>query len=116
MTATVDNTRVVTLLVAAVGLIMLVALAIPMARSILVPVGRLGTVIDALAQGDLTGRSGITSRDELGRMAAGLDGALESIRGSLTTIGRDADALAGAAGELSSVEGVDGYSLSHARN
>ncbi|GAB2610893.1 hypothetical protein Aab01nite_25290 [Paractinoplanes abujensis] len=103
MASTISQTRTLSIVVALVGLVLLIGLAIPLARSILVPVRTLGAVIDALARGDLTGRSGITSRDELGRMAAGLDGALESIRGSLETIGRDADALAGAAGELSAV-------------
>ncbi|WP_250028040.1 methyl-accepting chemotaxis protein [Paractinoplanes maris] len=103
MATTVSDTRTISIVVAVLGLALLIGMAIPLARSILVPVRRLGAVIDALARGDLTNRSGITTRDELGRMAIGLDGALESIRGSLTTIGRDADALAGAAGELSAV-------------
>ncbi|WP_436648354.1 methyl-accepting chemotaxis protein [Actinoplanes sp. URMC 104] len=105
MASTVTRTRTLSIVVALLGLALLIGLAIPLARSILVPVRTLGAVIDALARGDLTGRSGIRSRDELGRMAAGLDTALESIRGSLQTIGRDADALAGAAGELSAVAG-----------
>jgi methyl-accepting chemotaxis protein len=105
MARTVRSTRLLSLLVAGAGLVLLVVLAIPLARSILLPVRTLGAVIDALAKGDLTGRSGISTRDELGRMAAGLDGALESIRGSLQTIGRDADELASSAGELSTVAG-----------
>jgi methyl-accepting chemotaxis protein len=103
MASTISSTRTLSIVVAVAGLVLLIGLAIPLARSILVPVRQLGAVIDALARGDLTNRSGITSRDELGRMAAGLDGALESIRDSLTTIGHDADALAGAASELSAV-------------
>ncbi|WP_203772275.1 HAMP domain-containing protein, partial [Paractinoplanes deccanensis] len=103
MSATVNRIRTLSIVVAIAGLVLLVALAIPLARSILVPVRTLGTVIEALARGDLTGRSGITSRDELGRMAAGLDGALDSMRTSMEKIGRDADALAAAAGQLSVV-------------
>ncbi|SNY05203.1 methyl-accepting chemotaxis protein [Paractinoplanes atraurantiacus] len=103
MTKTVNRVRTLSIIVALVGLVLLVALAIPLARSILVPVRTLGGVIDSLSRGDLTGRSNITSRDELGRMAAGLDGALESMRTSMATIGRDADALAEAAGQLSVV-------------
>ncbi|HET6483154.1 MAG TPA: methyl-accepting chemotaxis protein [Actinoplanes sp.] len=99
----ISRTQTLSIVVALVGLALLVGLAIPLARSILVPVRTLGAVIDALSRGDLTGRSGIMTRDELGRMAAGLDGALESIRGSLETIGADADVLAGSAGELSTV-------------
>ena len=103
MDRTVGSTRLLSLLVSAIGIAVLIVLAVPMARSILVPVRRLGAVIDALSRGDLTERSGIKSRDELGTMAAGLDGALDSIRQSLFTIGNDADGLAHAARQLSGV-------------
>ena len=113
MDRTVRSTRLLAVVVALLGLALLVALAVPTARSILVPVRRLGTVIDALAQGDLTRRSGITSKDELGRMAAGLDGALDSFRDSLETIGRDADALSSAAGQLFVVAGQIAEAAGH---
>ncbi|WP_433371078.1 methyl-accepting chemotaxis protein [Actinoplanes sp. CA-142083] len=103
MRGTVKSTRWTVIAVAAAGLALLVGLAVPMARSILVPVRRLGTVIDRVSAGDLTARSGITARDELGTMAAGLDRALDSIHTSLQTIGKDADELASAAGQLSAV-------------
>jgi methyl-accepting chemotaxis protein len=90
-------------LVAAAGLVLLVGLAIPMARSILVPVRKLAGVIEGLAAGDLTRRSDISARDEVGTMAAGLDRAMDALRTSLTTIGANADALAGAASQLSAV-------------
>jgi methyl-accepting chemotaxis protein len=66
-------------------------------------VRRIGEVIDALSRGDLTRRTGITTRDELGRMATRLDAALEHLRTSLRTIGVNADSLASAATELSAV-------------
>ncbi|HEU4346946.1 MAG TPA: methyl-accepting chemotaxis protein [Actinoplanes sp.] len=103
MARTVSRTRLLVLIVVALGLVLLIGLAIPLARSILRPVRRLGAVVEALAKGDLTQRSEIVSRDELGRMAAGLDTALESIRASIGTIGTNADALAGAATQLSEV-------------
>jgi methyl-accepting chemotaxis protein len=103
MRSTVHSTRWTALTVALVGLLLLIALAIPLARSILIPVNRLGDVIHQVAAGDLTARSGITAKDEIGRMAAGLDSALDSIHTSLRTIGKDADELAAAAGELSTV-------------
>ena len=103
MDTTVASTRLITLALAGVGLVVLIGLAVPLTRSILVPVRTLGAVIESVALGDLTRRSGITSSDELGRMAIGLDNALDSIHRSLSTIGADADQLAGAAGELSAV-------------
>jgi methyl-accepting chemotaxis protein len=87
----------------ALGLLLLIGLSVPLARSILRPVRRLGEMIDALAKGDLTARSGITSRDEVGRMAAGLDGALEALHKSMLSIGGNADTLAKSANQLSSV-------------
>lgn len=62
MNNTVSNTRMVTLLVAGVCMAGLIGLAVPTARSILGPVHRLGEVIDRLAHGDLTSRSGSRPR------------------------------------------------------
>ncbi|XVV17292.1 methyl-accepting chemotaxis protein [Actinoplanes sp. CA-131856] len=106
MTDTEKSTQLLAIAVAAGGLALLIGLAIPLSRSILKPVRRLGEVADALAHGDLTKRSGITSRDELGVMAANLDGALETFRVSLETVAKDADKLAGASAELSAISGT----------
>ncbi|GAA2595143.1 hypothetical protein GCM10010435_87710 [Winogradskya consettensis] len=103
MAATERNVRLFALLTGAAGLALLIGLAIPLVRSILRPVRRIGEVVDALAHGDLTRRSGITTRDELGRMAAGLDAALDSIHASMTTIGGNADALSRSATGLSGI-------------
>jgi methyl-accepting chemotaxis protein len=102
---TVHTTRLLVLGVALAGLLLLVGFAVPLARSILAQVHRLGEVIEALARGDLTRRSNVTGRDELGRMAASLDAALDSIHQSVRTIGANAEALAGSATQLSAVAG-----------
>jgi methyl-accepting chemotaxis protein len=67
MAKTVSRTRMMAIAVVVLGLLLMIAIAVPLVRSILRPVRTLGEVIDALAHGDLTRRSGITSRDELGR-------------------------------------------------
>jgi methyl-accepting chemotaxis protein len=103
--ATVSTTRWLAVVAALVGLVVLLGFSMPLVHSILRPVRRLAEVIDSLARGDLTKRTGITRRDELGAMAAGLDRALDSIRDSLRTIGTSSDALAGSAGQLSAVAG-----------
>jgi methyl-accepting chemotaxis protein len=105
MTDTVNTTSRSALIVGLVALVLLVGMAVPLARSILRPVQRLGEVIDALAKGDLTIRSGIASRDEIGRMAEHLDSALGAIHRSLSTIGQNAETLASSATELSAVAG-----------
>ncbi|WP_203731705.1 methyl-accepting chemotaxis protein, partial [Paractinoplanes durhamensis] len=106
MDSAVAFTRTLALVVAGLGLLLMIGLAIPLVRSILKPVRRLGVVIDALAAGDLTVRSEITSGDELGSMAANLDRTLDKLRGSMTTIAADADMLASASSELSAVAGT----------
>jgi methyl-accepting chemotaxis protein len=106
MEATRTSAWVTALVFGLIGLALLIGFAVPLSRSILRPIRTLGEVIGALSQGDLTRRSGIHSRDELGRMAIGLDQALDSIRDSLSTIGGNADALAGSASELSEVAAV----------
>ncbi|MGA5303505.1 methyl-accepting chemotaxis protein [Nucisporomicrobium flavum] len=105
MDTTTSSARLITGIVVVVCLLLLIGMAIPLARSILGPVRRLGEVVDALAAGDLTRRAGIRSRDEIGRMAAGMDSAMESIHRSMTTIGQNAETLASAATELSAVAG-----------
>jgi methyl-accepting chemotaxis protein len=102
---TTRNTNLLVGIVALIGLVLLIGMAVPLGRSILHPVRKLADVIQGLSRGDLTKRTGITSRDELGSMATGLDTALDSIRTSLSTIGTNADALATAATKLSTVAG-----------
>ncbi|MEU4163051.1 methyl-accepting chemotaxis protein [Actinoplanes sp. NPDC026670] len=103
METAVASTRNIAIVVAGIGLIALVGMAIPMVRSILGPIRQLGEVIDALDKGDLTVRSGITSRDEFGVMAAGLDRSLDKLRSSMQTIAGDADKLANASNQLAGV-------------
>jgi methyl-accepting chemotaxis protein len=103
MEAAVSATRNLAIIVAGIGLVVLVGMAIPMVRSILGPIRHLGLVIDALDKGDLTVRSGITSRDEFGVMAAGLDRSLDKLRTSMQTIAGDADKLATASNQLAGV-------------
>ncbi|GIF14731.1 methyl-accepting chemotaxis protein [Actinoplanes teichomyceticus] len=105
MDRTVTSTRWTAIVVAALGLALLIGMAIPMVRSILDPIRRIGRVIDALDHGDLTVRSDITSRDELGVMARSLDHTLDNLRGSMITIAKDSDSLATAATELAAISG-----------
>ncbi|GIE26328.1 hypothetical protein Ahu01nite_094300 [Winogradskya humida] len=100
MAATKSAARLWMLLVAGLGLLALAVLSVPLLRSILRPVRRVGEVVAALATGDLTQRTDVDSRDELGVMAAGLDQAVNTMREAMQAMAANADTLAGAATEL----------------
>ena len=103
MQSTVNHGRTMSIIVAALGLALLIVLSIPLVRSILRPVAAVGRVIDALATGDLTQRTGVDSRDELGTMAASLDKTLDGLRETITEMSGNADTLASASSELAAV-------------
>ncbi|AGL16367.1 methyl-accepting chemotaxis sensory transducer [Actinoplanes sp. N902-109] len=100
MTAAKSAARFWMLLIAGLGMLILLLLSIPSVRSILRPVHRVGEVVAAVADGDLTQRTGVSSRDELGAMAAGLDRAVAGMRTAMRAMAANADTLAGAATEL----------------
>ena len=85
----------------AVGLALAVTAGVVVARGAARSVGRLQEVAEALAAGDLTRTTGLTSRDELGLMGAALDAAVTSLRALVASVVSSADAVAGSAGELS---------------
>ena len=93
------------LLTVVIATLVLTLLARVVVRSITLPLGRVQRALDAVADGDLTVTSGVTSRDELGRMARALDHALERLRGTITSVARSADEMATSSGELNSVAG-----------
>jgi methyl-accepting chemotaxis protein len=96
------TTLVVTLVVVAVLSLLLTWV---FARRILRSVRRIAYVVRGLADGDLTGRTGIVSKDELGEMARGLDRATENLRGLIGTIESSSSSLSVAADQLSGTAG-----------
>ncbi|MBG0816470.1 methyl-accepting chemotaxis protein [Planomonospora sp. ID82291] len=95
--------RTLSIVVALAAAALLVGLSVPLVRSITRPIERVGRVVTALASGDLTVRSEVSSADEFGRMAAGLDGAIEALSASMRQISGSAATLAGASAELTTV-------------
>jgi len=94
-TASSARRNVIILLI--VGLLVGVGFALYVARLIVNPVGRVADVLGALATGDLTRSAGITTRDEIGVMAAALDNATVRLRATMGTVGQTSVTLADAA-------------------
>jgi methyl-accepting chemotaxis protein len=97
----IDSAEQTTLIGIAAGLIAVVALSFVTVRSITRPVGKVKAALDALATGDLTVATGVTSTDEVGRMAASLGVAQENLRAVLSSVVASADAVAASSEELS---------------
>jgi methyl-accepting chemotaxis protein len=99
--SSVSRSRTLTLVVLVVGVLVALAFGWLIARALARGAGRVQQVAEALAAGDLTARSGLRSRDELGRMGAALDTAMDTLRETVTTVVSSADAVAASSEELS---------------
>ncbi|GAA1640230.1 methyl-accepting chemotaxis protein [Actinoplanes couchii] len=62
-------------------------------------------VAQGLADGDLTRTTGVTSTDEIGRMAIALDKAVGRLRADIVQLAGNAGSLQGSAGQLTAVSG-----------
>jgi methyl-accepting chemotaxis protein len=89
------------ILVALIGIAVLSGLGWVVTRSVVVPLRRVGVVVAGLARGDLRGSTGVTSTDEVGRIATALEESMGTVRAVLSTIGDSATTLAAATEELS---------------
>ncbi len=83
------------------GLAVVGAVAWLITRSITRPVRAVRLSLEALAAGDLTVATGVTSRDEVGQMAAALDTAQEHLREVMAGVASSAHAVASSSEELS---------------
>ena len=98
-----ESSRTQSLLLLVLGSLLALAAGFWVARAIVRSLSKVQAVCDGLAQGDLTRTSGLTSRDEPGRMGRSLDAALAQLRTTVTTIDGSASSLAAASEQLSSV-------------
>ena len=96
-----SRTQVIILLIA--GSLLALCLGIYVARMIVNSLAKVKEVCDNLAKGDLTHTSGLTTRDEPGRMGQALDTAVVTLRKTVTTIDGSASSLAAASEQMSSV-------------
>jgi len=101
-----ETNRTESILLMAGGLVLALGLGIIVARRIVRSVGRVKTVCDGLAAGDLTRTSGLRSVDEPGLMGRALDTAVARLRDTISTITSSASALAKASGEISETAGA----------
>jgi methyl-accepting chemotaxis protein len=69
-----------------IGIVLAVALAVLVTRLIARPLARVSEVVRALAAGDLTTRTAVHQRDELGRIASELDQALNGLGEMVSTL------------------------------
>jgi methyl-accepting chemotaxis protein len=98
-----ESSRLQSILLLVIGITGALALGIVVARGIVRSLSRVTTVCEGLADGDLTQQTGLTSRDEPGRMGRALDAAVTRLRDTVSTIGGSAVTLASASEELSTV-------------
>ncbi len=87
------------------GLVLGLGLAVAVVRSLRSTVVRVQRSLTALAGGDLTVESGVTSRDELGQMASSLSQAQGSLRTLMSQVSESASAVAAASVQLSASSG-----------
>ncbi len=95
------RTLIVTLII--LGVALGVAAAIAIARLITRPLNRCVAVLKRLHDGDLTGRTELTGRDEVAQLAQALDASTAAIAGMVRKVSDNAQHVAAASEELSSV-------------
>ncbi|KHD74437.1 methyl-accepting chemotaxis protein [Actinoplanes utahensis] len=98
-----ESSRIQSIVLLVLGIAGALVLGMMVARGIVRSLTRVTGVCESLADGDLTRQTGLTSRDEPGRMGRALDAAITRLRDTVSTIGGSAVTLAGASEELSAV-------------
>ncbi|MBN1094539.1 methyl-accepting chemotaxis protein [Blastococcus sp. TML/M2B] len=97
----IARSQLTSLAVAGVGLLVVLGISRLTMRSVTRPVQAVQRSLRALAAGDLTVGTGVTSKDELGRMAADLDAAQAALREVMAGVAGSAQAVAASSEELS---------------
>jgi methyl-accepting chemotaxis protein len=98
-----DTARTVIFGMIVTATLLALTIAFGIARTISRPLGRTMTVLEAVADRRLDQRTGVTGRDEVGRMAVALDTALNQIGAAFREIGSNVEALTGSAEGLREV-------------
>ncbi|TFV51835.1 methyl-accepting chemotaxis protein [Blastococcus sp. TF02A-35] len=96
-----ESQRTITIATIVIGVLLAMGLGFVVANAIARGARRVQEVTAALAEGDLTRTAGLTSKDEMGRMAASLDEAVVNLRAVMGAVAASADAVAASSEELS---------------
>jgi methyl-accepting chemotaxis protein len=88
-------------IVLVIGLLAAMGASLLVARLIRNPLMKVKATLEAMSNRDLTIVSGVTSKDEVGQMAAALDVTQNSLRGIMASVVASADTVAASAEELS---------------
>ncbi|WP_212989060.1 methyl-accepting chemotaxis protein [Actinoplanes auranticolor] len=95
-----QSSRMIAIIELVVGVLLALALGALVARRLVQALTKVKAVCEALAAGDLTRTSGLTSRDEPGQMGRALDAAVGRLRQTVTTIDGSAASLASASEQM----------------
>ncbi|RBY76495.1 methyl-accepting chemotaxis protein [Blastococcus sp. TF02-09] len=100
ITSTEERATTVLVVLLALSSVLALAVGYLVARGIRTTLAKVQGVAERLAEGDLTRPTGVDQQDELGRTAAALDSARESLRQMMASVVASADAVAASSGEL----------------
>ncbi|MFI5496101.1 methyl-accepting chemotaxis protein [Actinoplanes sp. NPDC051859] len=100
---TYSSARLFVIVTLLVGLALATLLGLAIARNIVGRVRSVSSVIDSIAEGDLTRSAGLRAKDEIGRMADQLDRATATLRNTISRITGSSHTLAGSAQEMAEV-------------
>jgi methyl-accepting chemotaxis protein len=92
--ATVSKTRTSVVVLLTVALLLAIVLAVYVGRLIVLPLRRVSTVLDAVADGDLSQDAQVDQRDEVGQMASALRRATSTLRETVQALSVHATGLA----------------------
>jgi len=97
------ESAVTVLVLVVVGVVLALVLGLMVARSVSRPLGRCVAVLKRVQDGDLRGRVGHRSRDEIGQLAMTVDETAESLARMVESIGTVAAQVAGSSTTLTSI-------------
>ncbi|MDX6227650.1 MAG: hypothetical protein QOI76_1040 [Frankiales bacterium] len=108
--ATYHSALVWLLVLLVLGAVGATLLGLLVARGIARPVRAVMDVLEQVSRGDLTGQVTVSSNDEVGRMGRSLNIAIATLRSTVATLTRNAEAVAGSSRDLTTISAQLGSS------